>query len=224
MNARLPGCILFDQDGTLLNSLPGIEFSVRTAFVACGLQAPEKSLRSVIGPPIRTILSKAGDVSDVRVLDALEKAFRVSYDSEGWQRTACFPDASRVLGTLRRRGHRLFVVSNKPLRISLQILKAEGILDLFEAVVTRDSRVPAYSGKAEMTRMLMEEHQFSPEDALLMGDTMEDAEAAAAAGIRFAFMTHGYGTIPENAPVRVDFRFDCFLQLLPLTAKELVHD
>jgi phosphoglycolate phosphatase len=224
MNACLPGCILFDQDGTLLDSLPGIEFSVRAAFLACGIRPPEVSLRSMIGPPIRTILSKAGEVTDAAVLDALEKAFRVSYDGEGWRKTACYPDASRVLHALRERGRRLFVVSNKPLHISLESLKAEGIFDLFEAIVTRDSRVPAYSGKVEMTRTLMEERLIAPEDCLFVGDTMEDAEAAAAAGVRFAYMTHGYGVIRENAPVRVDFRFDSFLQLLPLTAKELVHD
>jgi len=224
MNICLPGCMFFDQDGTLLDSLPGIEYSVRAAFVSCGIPPPAGSLRGIIGPPIRTILSQAGSVTETGVLDALEREFRVSYDSEGWRRTVCFPDAGRVLHALRASGRRLFVVSNKPLHISLQILKAEGIFDIFEGIVTRDSRVPAYSGKLEMTRTLMEERHVAPGNCLFVGDTIEDAEAAVAAGVRFAYMTHGYGDIPEDAPVRVDFRFDGFLQFLPLIAKELVHD
>ena len=48
----------FDLDGTLLDSLPGIEHSARAAFAACGLAMGEVELRTLIGPPIRTILAK----------------------------------------------------------------------------------------------------------------------------------------------------------------------
>jgi phosphoglycolate phosphatase len=224
MIASLPRCVLFDLDGTLLDSLPGIEYSVREAFASCQLPPPRVSLRSLIGPPIRTILSRVGNVTDAGMLAALEQAFRSSYDTAGWRMAACYPGAKQVLRLMREREHRLFVVSNKPRQIALQILEAEEIVNLFEVVMTRDSRLPHYSGKVEMIGNLVSERLLSPENCLLTGDTMEDAEAAATAGIRFAFMTHGYGEIAENASVSVDFRFDHFLQFLPLMAKELVHD
>jgi phosphoglycolate phosphatase len=224
MSSRLPNCIFLDLDGTLLDSLPGIEHSVRAAFVFCNLSLPQRSLREMIGPPIRTILSQAGNVVDTRILAALEDAFRASYDSEGWRKTVCFPAANQVLRIMREQGYRLFAISNKPRHISLQILKAEGILDLFEMIVTRDSRSPAYSEKEEMIRTLLNELQLAPENCLLTGDTMEDAKAANAAGIRFAYMAHGYGEVPEGASVPVDYRLHDFLQFLPLLAKELAHD
>ena len=61
MNGPLPPCILFDLDGTLLDSLPGIAFSVREACRMVGLPEPKINLRSLLGPPIRTILSRAVD-------------------------------------------------------------------------------------------------------------------------------------------------------------------
>jgi phosphoglycolate phosphatase len=224
MISCLPNCILFDLDGTLLDSLPGIEYSVRAAFVSCNLPPPQKSLRELIGPPIRTILSQALDVVDPHVLDALEQAFRHNYDSKGWRKTVCFPAVNQVLEIMHERGYRLFVISNKPRHISLQILEAQGILDLFEMIVTRDSRSPAYSGKEEMIRTLLNESGIASEDCLYTADTTSDAEAASAIGIRFAYMAYGYGEVPEGTPVSVECRFDNFQQFLPLMAKELIHD
>jgi phosphoglycolate phosphatase len=219
-----PGCILFDLDGTLLDSLPGIEFSVHAAFAACHLPIPNVSVGALIGPPIRTILSRAGNIVDADMLDRLEQAFRVSYDSEGWSQTVCFPEASHVLRIMRQQGRRLFVVSNKPRHISLRILEAEEVLVFFEAVITRDSRSPAYSGKEEMIKVLLAEYRLASRDCLLAGDTMEDAQAAATAGISFAYMTHGYGSLTETSRVPVACTLDRLSEFLPLMAKEIVRD
>jgi phosphoglycolate phosphatase len=224
MNSFLPANILFDLDGTLLDSLLGIEFSAQAAFAACRLPLPNSGLRPLIGPPIRTILSQAGNVVAPSTLDALELAFRASYDSEGWRRTVCFPDTRHVLRIMRERGHRLFVVSNKPRAISLQILDAESVLELFELIVTRDSSVPAYPGKEAMIEAVIKSYKLAAEDCLLVGDTMEDAEAAYATGIKFAYMKHGYGDVPEGTSIPVACRLDGFSQFLPRLAEECVHD
>ena len=216
MSLRLPKFVLFDLDGTLLDSLPGIEFSVRAAFSACGLPLLHDDLREMIGPPIRTILSEAGDIADENSLDRLEQAFRVNHDSEGWRKTVCFPDAGRVLQNMHELGHQLFVLSNKPRHISVKILENEGILKLFSAVVTRDSRSPAYSGKEEMIRTLMAERSISSSNCLMVGDTLEDAKAAAIAGVQFAWMTYGYGTVVETPSIPVAWRLDGLSEFLTM--------
>jgi phosphoglycolate phosphatase len=216
MNGAEPVSILFDLDGTLVDSLPGIEFSVREAFGACRLPLPKNNLREMIGPPIRTILSRAGNITDENQLDALERAFRVSYDSEGWRKTVSFPGAYVVLKKLHEQGNRLFVVSNKPRHISLRILERERILEYFEAVVTRDSRSPGYRSKEEMVEVLLAEREIAIEDCILVGDTAEDANAAATAGIKFIWMTHGYGVIQSSVST---LTLDNFSQLFPLIAE-----
>lgn len=224
MNGHLPRYILFDLDGTLVDSLPGIEFSVREAFDTCQLPLPTESLREMIGPPIRAILSRAGNVVEESSLDALERAFRASYDDEGWRRTVCFPEVERVLRVMYERRHRLFLVSNKPRHISLEILKRERISGYFETIVTRDSRSPHYRGKEEMIGFLLAERLIPGEECLMVGDTTEDANAAASAGIKFIWMTHGYGPPLQRSSISAAHTMDNFSQFLPWITKESFCD
>lgn len=224
MNGALPLCILFDLDGTLVESLAGIEDSVRSAFAACGMPMHVTSLRDLVGPPIRTILSRAGNVLDEQKLDALEREFRANYDREGWRNSPCFPHVPEVLQELRRRGHRLFVVSNKPRHSCTRILHNNAIHNYFEATITRDSRNPPYEGKLQMIETLLCERSLSPDQCLMVGDTGEDGNAAASAGIRFVRMKYGYGIPSQFTSNLAAFALQEFAQLLSLTTKEPVLD
>lgn len=224
MSFRLPACLIFDLDGTIVDSLPGIEFSVRAAFDHCRLPLQNADLRRLIGPPIRKILAAAGGIRDEAALDELQSAFRASYDSEGWRRTVCFPDAVQVLASMRSGGHRMFVVSNKPRHISLRCLNHENLLGLFEEIVTADSRSPAYASKSEMLRSLLLRHIIPAEDCLFVGDTIEDAEAAAGTEMGFVYMKHGYGAITDSSPIPVSLRLESFAGFLPLLTQESHRD
>jgi len=218
MNLRLPSCLLFDLDGTLLDSLPGITFSVREACRAVGLPDREIDLRKFIGPPIRMIFSCALHTKDSVLLDELERRFRESYDMEGWRKTPCFEGAQAALQAMRNAGHRLFVVSNKPRHISLQILGKIGVLCLFEQVYTLDSRVPAYASKEEMLSVLLGEHHLFPSHCVMVGDTQEDVTASAANQINAVFMEHGYGELLPTHPILLRLR--SFSDFLPYLATE----
>ena len=218
---KLPGNLVFDLDGTLLDSLPGIRYSLEAAFRACGLAVGEVDLRSLIGPPIRTILARvAAKRPTEEELDQLERSFRWSYDSEGWRRTPHYKGAAEALWRLQVEGRRLFVVSNKPRHISMNILEAEGTAGLFDEIVTKDSRTPMYQDKQEMMRYLLQKWEIAPEECLMIGDTMEDAEAASRTGMRFCLVTHGYGAVPEGSTVPVAFRIDRFSELVSSLAQE----
>lgn len=217
--------VFFDLDGTLLNSLPGIEYSAIAAFRACGSPMADVEMRSLIGPPIRTILSRlcldASVEGKERLLDCLEQAFRTSYDSEGWQKTYHYAGAVAMLKQMKGQGIRLFVVSNKPRHISLKILDAEGTLECFDEVVTRDSRTPPYASKYEMISYVLAVHAIQPGGCLMVGDTIEDAGAAMAAGVRFALMKHGYGDVPSDCEVPVALRLDSFAELMQCTDRSI---
>lgn len=223
---HLPDTVLFDLDGTLLDSLPGIRYSIVEAFRTCGMPMADVEIRSLIGPPIRTILSclSVGSSAEAKEqhLDCLEQAFRASYDSEGWQKTYHYAGTVAMLQQMKEQGLRLFVVSNKPRHISLKILEREGTFEYFDRVVTRDSRMPRYAGKYEMISYLLTEHLIEPENCLMVGDTIEDAEAAAAAGMRFCLMTHGYGKVPRNSNVPVALRLDSFAELMQWTDRSIL--
>jgi phosphoglycolate phosphatase len=220
---RLQANLFFDLDGTLLDSLPGIGYSVSAAFATCGLKMGTTELRTLIGPPIRTILANISAVTlDEAQLDRLVAAFRESYDSEGWKLTPHYPGAADSLQTLREQGRRLFVVSNKPRHISEKILAEEGTLDFFLEIVTRDTRTPSYADKQEMMQYLMQKWDLSAEDCLMVGDTMEDAKSAEDVGIGFCLMAHGYGGDFAGTDVSVAYRLDGFSGLTLLASEE--HD
>jgi phosphoglycolate phosphatase len=216
--------VIFDLDGTLVDSLPGIEFAVKSAFAACGMPYPALDLRSMIGPPIRTILAQMAGTNDASTLTHLESAFRASYDSEGWRKSYCYPGTRATLESLYEAGLRLFVVTNKPRHISLRIIETTGIQRFFERIVTRDSRAPQYADKKEMLASLIGSSGVAPADCVLVGDTAEDAGAACAIGIKFAHATHGYGTIGEDHVTPVHLRLNDFSQLLQWIGLEFAHD
>jgi phosphoglycolate phosphatase len=224
MTAERLTSFIFDLDGTLIDSLPGIEFSVDAAFAACHLPKRQSDLRSLIGPPIRSILAHAGNVSDEKLLADLELAFRRSYDDEGWKLSTCYPGVTSVLQQMFEAGHRLFVVTNKPRHISIRNLDCFGLLPLFTDVITRDSRIPAFPNKGEIVRFLLSSHHLDPAKSLMVGDTIEDASAAAANHVRFAHVTHGYGKIAKNSPLPVYLSSDDFQQLSQQLSLEFAHD
>ena len=88
--SNLPEALFFDLDGTLFDSLPGIAYSIEQAFKVCSLPMPPLNLPQMIGPPIATILSQAAPEATEPERVLLERAFRASYDSEGWQKTVAF--------------------------------------------------------------------------------------------------------------------------------------
>ena len=194
--------VFFDLDGTLVDSLAGIEFSVAQALVECGYAARALNLRPLIGPPIRSILrTVSGETEDAR-LDALERAFRVSYDSSGWEKTVLYGGAKEALNELRNSGARLFLVTNKPRLPAERVLGRLGLRAAFTDWVSPDSASPVFASKAEMVRFVMRRHGLNAEYSLLVGDSIEDCEAGAEAGIPVIVVTHGYGDLSARKSTR----------------------
>jgi len=215
--------IAFDLDGTLIDSLPGIEFSIRAAMAQCGVRLKDIDLRSIIGPPIRVILGKLAETADSDLIE-LEGAFRRSYDSEGWSKTSIYPGTQAVLSTLRDSGIRLFVVTNKPRDISMRILESAQIGHQFERLITRDSRVPEYLSKREMLEDLKISCGVDSSNWLVVGDTEEDGQAAAECGMKFAHVTYGYGRISKTPAFPVCFQTSDLARLSEWIQLEFAHD
>jgi len=214
----MPQFVLFDQDGTLVHSLPGIASSVNYACRSVGIPVPVVDLRRLLGPPIRTIFSKVLQTDKAVLLDRLESAFRSHYDTEGWQKTSCFDGVPATLEALKAAGHRLIVVTNKPRHISLRTLEREALLSFFERIYTPDSIQPPCASKADMLRYFLDDFQTSPSNCLMVGDTMDDITASAANQMAAAFVEHGYGELPLDIPVR--FRLRTVSELLACMTME----
>lgn len=154
------------------------------------------SLRSLIGPPIRNILQSISGATG-ELLNRLETAFRRSYDADGWRMTELRPGVVGMLQTLRAGGCRLWVVTNKPSLATGRILKELRIDGLLESFLCRDSRTPPFVSKAGILEELMSRYNIRAASSLLVGDTLEDFQAAAGVGLRCMIVRGGYGSGSE---------------------------
>lgn len=196
--------ILFDLDGTLVDSLPGIEFSVDACLAECNTSRHERDLRVLIGPPIRAILQELVPEANHSQLLLLEQSFRKFYDNEGWRKTVLHEGALETLNKLRMAGFRLFLVTNKPQLPTRQILNMFGLTDLFTDTVCRDTKAPPFQSKAEMLQYVISAYGLDPAECVYVGDSLEDFRAAAEARMPVALVAHGYGLLqPELADCTV---------------------
>jgi len=191
--------ILFDLDGTLLDSLPGIEASARYAAETCMPERRVPSLRSLIGPPIGVIFALLWPDLEAERLNRLVNAYRQHYDAQGCLLSELYPGAVQTLDYLRGRGLRLFVLTNKPIAPTSRILKHTGILPVFTDIVSPDSVQPPFKSKTDGALMLRGRFHLDPHRTLLVGDGVDDAQAAAACGYAFLAVGYGYGEAAAHA-------------------------
>lgn len=210
--------LIFDLDGTLIDSTAGIGAALAAAFQAAGRSMSRADLRSLIGPPISVIARRLEpSLSDSEVA-TIESSYRSFYDHEGWRTTVAFPGVADTLHELHRRGMRLFVVTNKPLVPTSKILTHLGLSGLFIEALTRDTGVPHYASKVEMLADLILRQRLNAESSLMIGDTIEDQLAAHDNGLRFLHVTYGYGSVP----VATD-RIHSFSEMLSLLSISSAH-
>ena len=204
-----PHAFVFDLDGTLVDSIPGIACALQTAFASVGRVLPSERLRAAIGPPIREIALRLDPTLTETEAHEIERVYRAEYDGSAWQETRLFPGVRKTLQELNSAGHILTVITNKPSTPTLKILKHLELTGLFCEVLTRDSVTPCFPSKSVMLADLLRRHPFG--SARMVGDTREDAEAARANGLAFTHVTYGYGLMPEAEHSVAMFRELCQL-------------
>lgn len=185
--------VIFDLDGTLVDSRSGIEFSMRAAIEAILPDRKNEPFECRPGPPIREAFARLFGDAEETSLDELVGEFRKSYDSAGWTQTRVYDGAADALRRLRDDGTRLFVATNKPERAALAILERLGLRGFFDAVVAPDSRTPPFGSKQRMVAWILDAHDLDANETIVVGDSEEDRIAAEASGVAFAAAGYGYG-------------------------------
>lgn len=190
--------LLFDLDGTLVDSGVGIIGSLKETIGNVLPYIDVDGLDFKIGPPIREILKTAlGSVTDSQ-LTLLESRFRASYDRRGWKLSSLYPGVDKTLSVLLERGISMYVITNKPITPTIQILSMLRLANYFTHVLSRDSRKPYFANKTDMIRFLIAKHKIKCKSAYVVGDSEEDRKAATECGIRFIGIEYGYGTFDRS--------------------------
>jgi len=194
---QLPA-LIFDLDGTLTDSKPGIVGCLGKVLDAHGLKA-HGPLDRFVGPPVEewTVeLMPAGSDEDRA---ALAREYRACYDREGWRNNSVFAGVREMLTGLRGEGFRLLVCTSKQQHFAVRILDLFGLSGLFTAIYGDKAEYPNH-GKAELLAMVLRENAIDRECTVMIGDRSYDIEAARANGIRAIAAGWGYGSAEEFLP------------------------
>lgn len=197
MSLRVKSLIL-DLDGTLLDSKPGILQSFGQAVATVFPDAPFDLSKVKVGPPIRQMCLASFPQATSGEIEALARAYRAHYDREGCLQTCLFEDGINVLCHCREKKVPIDIATNKPFGVTNSILSRLEISHFFRRVVSVDSTAPPFSGKTAMIQHILQSEGLDPAHTLFVGDTAEDAAAAAAGGIPFVWAAYGYGTLNED--------------------------
>jgi phosphoglycolate phosphatase len=175
--------VVFDLDGTLVDSVPGIVACLTEAFaeVAPGFVLPD--LASRVGPPVATMIDTVAARLPGADRGALLAAFRRRYDGEGWKDVREMDGATRVLGELSALGVRCTVATYKPLRPTRAILAHLGLDAYVHDVRCVDGPGGVFARKEEMILSLLAGRGL--DTAIYVGDTPADVAAAREAGVAF---------------------------------------
>lgn len=204
----MPRDILFDLDGTLIDSSAGILASFGRVLAAHGLQAVVPLEASLIGPPLAVTLRQVSGVEDETGLARLAEAFKADYDTTGYLATEVFPGVPEVLARLAAEGMRLFIITNKRMVPTRKILQSLGLAQHFTGTHTRDETEPMAPSKAAVARRVIARNAIDPARACFVGDSDEDAAAARENSLAFIHARYGYGAAGiEAGGLRLD-RFE----------------
>ena len=216
MSLPRPRMILIDLDGTLVDSVPDLAFSVDAMMDELGLpRRGEPAVRNWVGNGVERLVKRAlvndleGEPDPELYARALPAFMRV-YQQNTSLRSRLYPGVREGLDRLQAEGFRLGCVTNKAERFTLPLLRDKGILDRFALVVAGDTLAFSKPHPAPLLHAAAE-LGVTPSESLMVGDSRSDVKAARTAGFRIVCMSYGYNhghDIREEGPDAVLDRLD----------------
>ena len=183
--------ILFDLDGTLLDTTEGVLESAAHAARQLDLPAlPHDTMLKFVGPPIQDSFKVHYGLDEESAQKAAE-LFRSYYKEKALLKATPYPGLIETLAQLQKTGYVLGVATYKREDYALTILEHFGIAPFCRSMHGADNF--NHLSKADIVNLCLTELGAARADSVLVGDTAHDAKGAALAGIDFIGVTFGFG-------------------------------
>ena len=188
--------LIFDLDGTLTDSKPGIVGCLRKVVEAYKIE-DSGPLDRFVGPPVEEWTVELMPHASAETRVALARDYRACYDHEGWKNNSVFPGVHQMLTLLHGQGFPLYVCTSKQQHFAVRILEAFGLAHLFTAIYGDKAEFANHS-KAGLLANLLRESSLQSDSVWMIGDRIYDYQAARANRIRCIAAGWGYGSPQEN--------------------------
>lgn len=198
--------VIFDFDGTLCDTGPGIMNSAAYALEAYGFEVPREpgALRCFIGPPLLVTFQEQFG-ADAATAQALVQKYRERYNGAILNESMLYRGIVTLLENLKAAGIRIGIASSKPKRYIDQLLAHFTIDKFFDAVCGVDFNTDCES-KASIIARCLQELGVAPDKALMVGDKSYDINGGKANGLKTVGVNWGYGSKFEFIEVSADFQ------------------
>ena len=193
--------IIFDLDGTLIDSAPDIHAAVARTLAEEGQPPPDfVTVRGFIGNGVpilidRVMAARQEPADAGRRADLIARFLR-HYEAASADLTTVYPGVRDALTALRAAGHPIGLCTNKPQGAACDVLAAFDLLVFFEVIIGGDSLPERKPHPAPLMATL---RALGQTRALFVGDSEVDAETAVAAKVPFLLYTEGYRKTPVDA-------------------------
>lgn len=192
--------VLWDLDGTIADSAPGITTAIAKMLDTFGLPVPSHDeLLSYVGPPILDSFRRNG-LDDAVELEHAMEMYRDYYREEGEGQTILFPGMAELIRAVHAAGIPQSTATSKPEPSARRILEKFGLdveLEFITGATEDESRSAKADVVAEALRRLGEAgHDLS--NVLMIGDRFYDVQGSAVHGVPSCYVTWGYGELGEE--------------------------
>jgi phosphoglycolate phosphatase len=189
--------VLFDLDGTLVDSAPDLTFAANKMLSALGYPPVNCSqVKGWVGDGVRSLVRRTlttivGDVPAESLIEQSYVLFQRYYAESVYQDSTLYPGVHETLQTLKSSGLALACVTNKPSRFTKPVLEKSGLTGFFGAVVSGDDLSLKKPDPAPL-EFAAKQLGVPLTACVLVGDSINDIRAAGAAGIPVLWATYGY--------------------------------
>ena len=196
--------VIFDLDGTITESAPGIMKSAAYALEQMGKPVPgEDVLRTFVGPPLHDSFMRMCGLTNEEATLGVQK-YRERHTVIGWKEAVVYEGIFNLLLSLKKNGVYVALASSKPLPLCEKTLEYFGLLPLFNKVVGPDYANISGDKESLIRHALPETYN----NACMVGDRKFDMEGAKKAGVTAIGVGYGYGDREELTSTGADIYVD----------------
>ncbi|WP_299380772.1 HAD-IA family hydrolase [uncultured Kiloniella sp.] len=208
--------LVFDLDGTLIESAPDLALSLQILLKSEGRREPDlMEVKSMIGDGATKLVERGyaatGSALSEQELKEKVKKFLEIYSDNLIVETHLYDNCRTVLESLKAQGWKLLICTNKPIAPTIEIMNEFNLHNIFDKAVGGDSYSVKKPDPAHVLNLL-NESGVSAAQAIMIGDGVNDVLVAKNAGIPSILFTHGYGTEAAKAQ-NPDVIIDAFSEL-----------